>query len=356
MDINRHNYEEYLLDFIEGNLSEEGVRAVNSFFEKNPDLKIEAEDLLNCKLVTETYHLKNKEFLKKDLATDIEGISKFEQLSVAFLENDISVDEEMQLDSLIKTSDSRLYEHSTLQKTKLSINKDIKYPNKAQLKHFQLTANRKKIYFISSMAASIAIFLGLIFHSNPKNYSATALKGFHFEIVASRIPVEIHHEYKSVQDFYLNPNHITENQTDSIKISRNSIEIAKISAKTISKFETYTEKQLNQDQILAQIVPQKTTIKTSGKDIEVKEYIDKTLQDLGIENTPKEKNILASAGKSVYQFIKRKFRKNIQIEKKEIEDGRKLYAIRAGSLEFYTSIKGKSRDKLPEENAIRNGE
>ena len=46
IDINRNNYEEYFLDFLEGNLSPSENDLLMSFLNSNPDLKEELE-LLN---------------------------------------------------------------------------------------------------------------------------------------------------------------------------------------------------------------------------------------------------------------------------------------------------------------------
>ncbi len=59
MKINRHNYEEFIIDFMEGKLPEREAEAVSSFLDKNPDIKSEAEDLLNCNLVNENVEFDN---------------------------------------------------------------------------------------------------------------------------------------------------------------------------------------------------------------------------------------------------------------------------------------------------------
>ena len=145
MKINRHNYEEFLLDFIEGNLPANEAEAVQSFLDKNPDVKAETQDLLNFKLADNATKFQSKNLLKKDPEVDIEGISKFERLSVAFLENDISDKEHLLLNKIIEQSEGKQHEHEVIQKTKLQIDKRVVFPNKSKLKQFPVFSNRKII-------------------------------------------------------------------------------------------------------------------------------------------------------------------------------------------------------------------
>jgi anti-sigma factor RsiW len=65
MKINRHNYEEYLIDFMDGNLSANEVEAVMSFLESNPDIKAEYEELNGDQLIAEEIIFDKKNLLKK---------------------------------------------------------------------------------------------------------------------------------------------------------------------------------------------------------------------------------------------------------------------------------------------------
>jgi len=53
MNINRNNYEEFLLLYMDGELSAEIEQEVNIFLESNSDIKQEFDDLLNTKLQPE---------------------------------------------------------------------------------------------------------------------------------------------------------------------------------------------------------------------------------------------------------------------------------------------------------------
>jgi len=354
MKINRHNYEEYLLDFIEGNLTEEEAIAVNSFLDKNPDIKAEAEQLLDCNLNQEHYHFKNKALLKKDLSIDIEGITKFEQLSIAFLENDITSEEQLQLDEMLKKSEAKQYEHQVLQNTRLNADLAVIFPYKSRLKQYQLNnVGRKKFYFAVSMAASITLLAGIIFFgTQDNNRYALAFENSHSKLNVSRYYIEKekvntftevkinHTDYKNEEIVIDTPVYIRENSSVAVIEIKQAQQIEINNPCSEISSEIYTELAV-------------ATALKDEKDIKVEDYVNKTLYELGVEQKSENNSLLATAGKSVVQFFGKIFRKNIQVEKKEVEDGRKLYAVRAGSLEFYTSIKNR---KQSSEKEISNGE
>lgn len=355
MKINRHNYEEYLLDFIEGNLSEAEAIAVNSFLDKNPDLKAEAEQLLDCNLNPESFHFNNKAALKKDLTTDIEGITKFEQLSIAFLENDISEEEQQQLDTMLKKSDLKQHEHQILQNTKLNADLDVVFPYKSRLKQYHLNnIGRKKFYVAVSMAASITLLAGIIFFgSENNNRYALAFENNHSKLNVSRYYIE----KEAINTFTEIKINRTNHKSEEIIIdtpiyNRESSAIALINIKKAPqlKLNNIAAGKISTE-IYAELAT--ATASTDENDVKVEDYVNQKLYELGVEQENEKKSLIATAGKSVAQFIGKIFKKNIQVEKKEIEDGRKLYAVRAGSLEFYTSIKNRKQSNQKE---ISNGE
>lgn len=60
MDVNRTNYEEYILDYLEGGLDGEAYNQMHGFLEENPTIQAEVKDLLNYRLPKEevTYNYK----------------------------------------------------------------------------------------------------------------------------------------------------------------------------------------------------------------------------------------------------------------------------------------------------------
>ena len=165
MDINLTNYEIWVVDWLDNNLSIEEVDALLSFLEKHPDIKKEVESLNGEKLVPEPFFMRGKNDLKhspRDLS-----ISQIEELSVAELERDITPTQRYELNMALQGSQLAQKTHDAILKTKL-IPKDVTYPKKESLKR----VNKPVTIFrtLLSTAAVIAILL-LLFVNNDKHSS-----------------------------------------------------------------------------------------------------------------------------------------------------------------------------------------
>jgi hypothetical protein len=137
--ITTYNYEAFYLDYLEGNLDENGQVMLFKFLDANPMLKSELEldgDILDFTLNTESESLTKfeKEDLKhfecKEGEICLQNVNDF---MVAEVENEISTDKKVLLDEFIIEHDlqaSRDYFHATKLKADLS---EI-YPNKSELK------------------------------------------------------------------------------------------------------------------------------------------------------------------------------------------------------------------------------
>ena len=105
MKINRHNYESYFLDYIEGNLSKDDIRQLYLFLAQNPDLEEGIKNFENITLNGENVHYSNKQNLKYDkidLKTDINE-SNYYYFIIAKHENDLTATKEKELSDFLKT-------------------------------------------------------------------------------------------------------------------------------------------------------------------------------------------------------------------------------------------------------------
>ncbi|NJO92442.1 MAG: hypothetical protein HC831_28340 [Chloroflexia bacterium] len=292
--------------------------------------------------------MRKRAFLKKNLVSDIEGISKFEQLSVAKLENDITDEEENVLAELLENSSQKQYEHQLMQKSKLEPDINIVFPNKNYLKHYKLAANRKVIYLVGSIAATAALLVTFfVSNTDSDNYNGLAINNNNFEKPSLRQPfiktetketVNISFEYAKVAD---------NNEVDTtVFVERVNELVAEIDTRRVEELAGgYNSLPVSSSQL------NEITVNMIDEDLQeakVEDYVNATLQQLGVKQTEKEKSVLAKAGQSVLQSANKFIKKRFQVKKVEIEDGRKLYAVRAGSLEFYTNLKGKkNKEKKP---------
>jgi len=170
MDINRSNYEIWLIDLLDGNLNDPGVAALMAFLDANPDLKDEYEGLSGVLINKPQSKFPLKDLLKKSTSelTD----SQFEHLCVAHLEKDIDQQQEEELNEIITGSPKRRKEFQLLQKMVL-LQPQYKYPEKKSLKKNLLVRYSIPLYISLLSAAAIIAFViysDLLFQGNkPEN-------------------------------------------------------------------------------------------------------------------------------------------------------------------------------------------
>ena len=171
--INKHNYEVFFLDFIEGNLSESQIKDLNEFLSENPELKEELESFEDITLKTDTVEYKQKDKLIKQTQSQFFEITQFEYLAVADSEKDITAAEKAELKKELNNNTEKLDEYNVIKKSKLSADKSITYPFKKKLKR-----NVMPIYLrVGSYAAAAVIALLLVLNQTVLKNDVTNKNG-----------------------------------------------------------------------------------------------------------------------------------------------------------------------------------
>lgn len=154
--INIENYEAYLLDYMEGNLSKEDTALLLEFVVLHPELNIILNELEPLALVDESIAFENKNVLKK---TETQLVSD-EQL-VNYIENILNTSEKNRIEKLSAAYPAIEKELSLYKKTILVPDTTIVFENKKALKK-----EAKVIYLFSrqtlSIAAAIVLLIGFI--------------------------------------------------------------------------------------------------------------------------------------------------------------------------------------------------
>ncbi|HEB62545.1 MAG TPA: hypothetical protein ENI82_05270 [Bacteroidetes bacterium] len=133
--INRENYEIWFLDYFEGDLSEDDIRILYDFLDKNPELKEEFNDFELLTLDAGKATFNKKDNLKQNLNIDtIADLDEFETLAVKDLEGEISKTEKAELNSILRFSEEKNKEFLAFNHTILKPEKDLIYKNKESLK------------------------------------------------------------------------------------------------------------------------------------------------------------------------------------------------------------------------------
>ena len=160
-NINRNNYEEIYIDFLDGNLSTSEQEQLFLFLDKNPDLKEETE-LHDQELVLEAegVFIDKKHLLKKDqLLSEASTPNNFNELCIAYLEEDLSASETSEFEEYLKESKKRSKEYEQFKATRIMADESVVFPDKSVLK--KKSYRLKPIYYMLSAAASILVLLSL---------------------------------------------------------------------------------------------------------------------------------------------------------------------------------------------------
>jgi hypothetical protein len=176
MEINKNNYEAYLLDLWEGNLSEDEKVMLHYFFEEHPELRSSGLDdgdtlnLLGDISITEP----NITFDKAAITFDEINSKNHEFFFIAYNEGDLSMEEMIVVDDFLKENPSLNKKFAQFSKAKLS-EETILYPNKEKLitGKTSVISIQTKRWFVGVAAASIAIMIWITIPTDSVQYKYT---------------------------------------------------------------------------------------------------------------------------------------------------------------------------------------
>lgn len=164
--ININNYEEYMIDYLEDNLSSSLRFEMEAFLAINPDILDEIKDLKEIRLPEENIKYLDKESLYKDIDSNI-----FEDKCINYIEKQFKETEQI---SFLQETNLDYGKASLLkdyEKTILIPDKSIVYSNKENLKRNFPFRLRKIFHF--STAASVIFAISLSILLIPSDYKET---------------------------------------------------------------------------------------------------------------------------------------------------------------------------------------
>lgn len=185
MLIDRSNYEMWLIDWLDGNLSCHQIETVMSFLKSNPDINAEFDEMASLNLKPREAKFRKKKLLKK--STRDLSQSQFEYLSVAYLENDLQSAQLKELNEIIEHDPEKARTHSLIQKTRLSP-LDLRYVLKYQLIRRSV---KQRVIRLSIIGLSAAATIGLVIISylvNP-NSSTNDTRRDSMHSVSTKTPI-----------------------------------------------------------------------------------------------------------------------------------------------------------------------
>ncbi|SHF78809.1 hypothetical protein SAMN05444274_10943 [Mariniphaga anaerophila] len=159
MKITRNNYEEYFLDYLEGELEETLVDDFIDFLRQNPDLKAELEMVAPIKVEMENISFKGKEKLYKE-KYDLKA--EFDHAAVARMEGDLSEKDEKEFRNYLAKHPEKQKEASLFEKTKLKADQSIIFSKKKRLYH---RSGGKTILLWATRIAAVLILAFIAYHA-----------------------------------------------------------------------------------------------------------------------------------------------------------------------------------------------
>jgi len=179
MEINRHNYEEYFLLYIDNELSIAERNAVDVFVEQNPDLHAELEALQQSLFLPE----------EKIVFPGIEGLFKnensitisadnCEEYFVLYHDGELVASEEKLVEEFVHDHPQYKVDFELVQKARLEADKAIIFENKEVLYKHEKT--EKVVYFAWlrwSAAAAVIVVAGLLWFNKNSLFSSKSVDG-----------------------------------------------------------------------------------------------------------------------------------------------------------------------------------
>jgi hypothetical protein len=159
MNINRHNYEEYFILYMDNELSSDERRMVETFVQNHPDLKEELDILLQYKLVPDaTIVFEGKDELMKVKGESPVTLSNYEEWLVLYMDNELSADQRKTVEQFITANPSMKKEVDLLLRTQLQP-ETIVFANKEVL--YRKEEKVRPIFWWRAAAAILILALGI---------------------------------------------------------------------------------------------------------------------------------------------------------------------------------------------------
>lgn len=132
MGINRYNYEDFFLLYADGELGPLEIETVNQFVQFHPDLKVELDILMDCKLVADVPVFFPKEKLYKQTIWDADNITEMQSNLLLLVDGELEEGVKKKLEKNIEENAALRQEWNVLQQAKLPVEM-IAHPYKKPL-------------------------------------------------------------------------------------------------------------------------------------------------------------------------------------------------------------------------------
>ncbi|MGQ9621014.1 MAG: hypothetical protein ACUVTX_08545 [Bacteroidales bacterium] len=210
----RTNYEIWIIDYLDGRLSDEQAGLLMEFLNANPDIMDEFKSFIEYKIDAVNVPYPGKNNLKKNPADISEN--QFNLLCTGYLEKDLSLEQENELQQILAENPDRLKTFALIQKLKLKP-PAVEFRYKYKLRKKSTT---DKIFRLSvagiGVAASVTILVYLFIVKQPES-ARQEMTGTE---TAINIPLENSINKINPSARESSPNEISRNELAPVNISK----------------------------------------------------------------------------------------------------------------------------------------
>ena len=178
MNINRINYEEYFLLYLDNELSASERKAVEEFVKLHPDLEEELTMLQQSQLKPDhSLVLEDKSVLFKSESNNLINLQNYESFFLLYVDNELSVEERRAVEDFVTSNPQLHQEFDLLLRTRVSPDIEVVYPDRQLL--YREVATVKvvsfKIWRTIAVAAMLLLAVGIFWlnSGNDKNNNTT---------------------------------------------------------------------------------------------------------------------------------------------------------------------------------------
>lgn len=172
MNIDRHNYEEYFLLYIDNELNVEQKKQVELFVQENPDLEEELVMLKQSRLIPDdSIVFDKKHLLMKEENSSFINLNNYEQWLIMYVDDELSEEEKITVEKFAETHPHVREELAIFLQTKLQP-EELVFPNKETL-----YKREKTVRVISMQWWRVAVAAVLIISAGVTFYSVVHNKG-----------------------------------------------------------------------------------------------------------------------------------------------------------------------------------
>jgi len=181
MNINRYNYEEFFLLYVDNELTKAARAEVEAFVHDNPDLEEELVMLRQSKLRPDaSIQFAGKESLLKPESASIVNETNYEEFFLLYIDNELSAVERREVEEFAATKPQFQEELNILLQTRAEPEHEVVFPDKSVL-YKQPEKERPVVFMwrrVVAVAALLLLALGILWISNrtPKQEVTVAQK------------------------------------------------------------------------------------------------------------------------------------------------------------------------------------